>query len=107
MVPAAQRWLEAEVSLRVHRISLWGWSLNTCIIASSPLPGPEGAVQMGTSGEGYTSPSMIPQMPGYCGAALCLLSVRRVQFRLYLPPPQQRWLLPPGTTAALSQPQTL
>lgn len=75
----------AWVSLRIHRISLWGWHLNTCI-ASSPLPDPEGAVQMGTSGEGYTSTSRIPQMPGYCRAALCPLSVHCVQFCLYLPP---------------------
>lgn len=41
---------------------------------------------MGTSGEGYTSTSRIPQMPGYCRAALCPLSVHCVQFCLYLPP---------------------
>ena len=64
MVRSESSW----VSLQIHRISLWGWHLNTCI-ASSPLPDPEGAVQMGTSGEGYTSTSRIPQMPGYCRAA--------------------------------------
>lgn len=90
MVPAAQRWLEAKVSLRIHRISLWGWSLNTCI-ASSPLPDPEGAVQMGTSGEGYTSPSRIPQMPGYCGAALSTFC-----------PPCPILPLPPSSTAVLA-----